>query len=149
LEGRAPTPLVRQNRLYQSDFLLRFYGFTLQDLVFGEDGQLCDETDPKMSWVQKHPDYFPVEVNRASREQLLHVPGIGPRSAARILRLRRERTFCDLRDLRAVGAVASRAAPFILLDGRSAPSQLPLWEARSRVCRPTEGRERSSTEGLA
>lgn len=126
LENHPPTPLQRQNRLYQSDYLLRFYGFTVQDLTFDDMGNLSTDADPKMAWAQRHPEFFPVEVNRASREQLLRVPGIGPRSAARIVRLRREATFRYLEDLRAIGAVASRAAPFVLLNGRSAPRQLAL-----------------------
>jgi predicted DNA-binding helix-hairpin-helix protein len=126
LENHPRTPLLRQNRLYQSDFLLRFYGFAVQDLTFNDSGNLCTDTDPKMAWAQRHPEFFPIEVNRASREQLLRVPGIGPRSAARILELRRQGTFRCLEDLRAIGAVAGRAAPFVLLDGRSAPRQLAL-----------------------
>lgn len=126
LENLPATPLWRQNRLYQSDYLLRFYGFTLQDLTFDGDGNLCSSMDPKMSWAQRHPEFFPVEVNRASREELLRVPGIGPRSAARIVGLRRQSRFRYLEDLRSIGAVASRAAPFLLFDGRAAPRQLTL-----------------------
>ncbi len=135
LENLPATPLVRQNRLYQSDYLLRFYGFTIQDLTFDDSGNLCSDLDPKMAWAQRHPEFFPVEINRASREELLRVPGIGPRSVARILRLRREDRFRYLEDLRAVGAVARRAAPFIMLDGRRPPQQLHLtvWR-RDRWC---------------
>jgi predicted DNA-binding helix-hairpin-helix protein len=127
LENHPATPLLRQNRLYQSDYLLRFYGFTVQDLTFDHVGNLCTNTDPKMAWAQRHPEFFPVEVNRASREELLRVPGIGPRSAARILRLRRQAAFRSLEDLRAIGAVSRRAAPFVLLNGHTAPLQLALW----------------------
>ncbi len=126
LENLPATPLWRQNRLYQSDYLLRFYGFTLQDLTFDGSGNLCSDIDPKMAWAQRHPDFFPVEVNRASREELLRVPGIGPRSAARILDLRRQNKFRYLEDLRSIGAVALRAAPFLLFDGHMAPAQLTL-----------------------
>lgn len=125
-ENLPATPLWRQNRLYQSDYLLRFYGFTLQDLTFDGNGNLCSDIDPKMSWARRHPEFFPVEVNRASREELLRVPGIGPRSAARIVGLRRQSKFRYLEDLRCIGAVASRAAPFLLFDGRAAPRQLTL-----------------------
>jgi predicted DNA-binding helix-hairpin-helix protein len=126
LENLPATPLLRQHRLYQSDYLLRFYGFCIQDLTFDTSGNLFSNLDPKMAWAQKHPEFFPIEVNRASREQLLRVPGIGPRSTARILRLRRQSKFRYLEDLRAIGGVVSRAAPFILLDGRPTPQQLPL-----------------------
>jgi predicted DNA-binding helix-hairpin-helix protein len=126
LENVPATPLWRQNRLYQSDYLLRFYGFTLQDLAFDDGGNLCSNMDPKMAWARRHPEFFPLEVNRASREELLRVPGIGPRSAARILCLRRRSKFRYLEDLRSIGAVASRAAPFLLFDGHAAPAQLAL-----------------------
>lgn len=126
LEDHAPTPALREHRLYQSDWLLRQYGFTFEDLVFDEEGNLPAEADPKMMWAQIHPEYFPIEVNRASREELLRVPGLGPRSVARILRLRRQRTFRTLTDLKQIGAVVSRAAPFILLDGKRPPYQMRL-----------------------
>jgi predicted DNA-binding helix-hairpin-helix protein len=127
LENLRPTPQLREHRLYQSDFLFRHYGFAFEDLAFDESGTLFTSADPKMIWAQRHPEYFPIEVNRASREQLLHIPGIGPRSAARILQIRREGRLQHMEDLRAVGAVAQRAAPFILLNGRRPLQQLSLW----------------------
>jgi len=127
LEKLRPTPPLREHRLYQSDFLFRQYGFGFDDLAFDEDGTLFADADPKTMWAQRHPEYFPVEVNRASREQLLHVPGIGPRSVKRILQMRREGKVRCMEDLRAVGAVTQRAAPFILLNGRRPPQQLALW----------------------
>ena len=136
LENLPATPLLRQNRLYESDFLLRHYGFSVEDLFFDESGNLSRSTDPKMAWAQQHPEFFPVEVNRASREELLRVPGIGPRSAARILRLRGRARFRYLEDLRAIGAVASRAAPFILLNGRHTAQQLSFfdWQPKASGC---------------
>jgi putative DNA modification/repair radical SAM protein len=127
LESHPPTPPLREHRLYQSDWLLRQYDFTFEDLIFDETGNLPREADPKMMWAQVHPERFPIEVNRASREELLRVPGLGPRSVARILRLRRQGTFRTLTDLKKIGAVASRAAPFILLDGKRPPYQMGLW----------------------
>jgi predicted DNA-binding helix-hairpin-helix protein len=127
LEHHPPTPPLREHRLYQSDFLLRQYGFTFDDLVFDDAGNLPSEADPKLAWAQAHPECFPVEVNRASREELLRVPGIGPTSASRILMLRSRGSFCQLSDLRKIGAVAKRAAPFVLLNGRRPPFQLSLW----------------------
>jgi predicted DNA-binding helix-hairpin-helix protein len=124
LENLPPTPGWRQNRLYQGDYLLRFYGFSVQDLTFDQQGSLSADLDPKMAWAQQHPEFFPIEINRASREALLRVPGIGPRSAQRIVNLRRQGKFRSLQDLRAVGAVTDRAAPFVLLDGHSTPRQL-------------------------
>jgi len=127
LEGHPPTPSLREHRLYQSDWLLRQYDFTFEELIFDEAGNLPREADPKMMWAQVHPEHFPIEVNRASREELLRVPGLGPRSVTRILRLRRQGTFHTLTDLKRVGAVVSRAAPFILLDGKRPPHQMSLW----------------------
>nr|MBC7244025.1 radical SAM protein [Chloroflexota bacterium] len=127
LEHLPATPPLREHRLYQSDFLLRHYGFTLQDLTFDRNGYLDVDVDPKMAWAQRHPEYFPLEINRASKEQLLRVPGIGPRSAARILRARRESKLRYMEDLHALGIETKRAAPFILLDGHCPPQQLALW----------------------
>jgi len=126
LENLTATPPLREHRLYQSDFLLRYYGFKLPDLIFDERGNLSSESDPKLVWAQAHPEFFPIEINRASKEELLRVPGIGPRSAARILHLRQQSRFRQIEDLRAIGAVAARAAPFVLLNGRHPPQQLTL-----------------------
>jgi putative DNA modification/repair radical SAM protein len=127
LEGKPHTPTWREHRLYQCDFLFRLYGFDLGELVFGSDGNLPRDADPKTMWAQAHPEYYPVEVNRADREALLRVPGIGPRSTTRILRARRDARLTTLRDLRKLGAVATRAAPYVLLGGKRPPYQLALY----------------------
>ncbi len=127
LEDHPPTPPIREHRLYQSDFLLRHYSFTLKDLVFDQQGNLPTETDPKALAALNQPERFPVEINSALRQELLRVPGIGPRSATRILELRRSGAFRSLGDLKKVGASAQRAAPFILLDGKRPPHQLSLF----------------------
>jgi predicted DNA-binding helix-hairpin-helix protein len=127
LEDHPATPTIRQHRLYQSDFLLRHYGFTAKDIVFGEHGDLPKETDPKTLAALHQPERFPVEINTGSREQLLRVPGIGPRSANCILQWRRRGTFRSLADLEHIGASVRRAAPFILLDGQRPPFQLSLF----------------------
>jgi putative DNA modification/repair radical SAM protein len=124
LEGRPHTPTWREHRLYQCDFLFRLYGFGLDELVFDGESNLPREADPKTMWAQAHPEYFPVEVNRANRDALLRVPGIGPRSATRILGARRDARLTALNDLRKLGAVASRAAPYVLLSGKRPPYQL-------------------------
>ena len=127
LDGLPPTPAWREHRLYQADWLLRFYGFGLDDLVFGPDGNLPRAADPKLMFAQAHPELFPVDVNRAAPRDLLRVPGLGPRSVERILHWRRQGTLCELSDLTRAGAVAHRAAPYILLDGKRPPHQLSLW----------------------
>jgi predicted DNA-binding helix-hairpin-helix protein len=129
LDGREPTPAWREHRLYQADWLLRFYGFAFEDLVFDGAGNLPRLADPKMLYARAHPEFFPVEVNRASREELLRVPGLGPRSVGRILSWRRQGVLREMGDLRKAGAVADRAASFVLLEGKRPPHQLPLWEA--------------------
>lgn len=128
LEDHPSTPPLREHRLYQSDFLLRKYAFDFDDLIFDEAGNLPSEADPKFLWALNHPERFPLEVNRASKEELLRVPGIGPISAGRIVRWRRMGRLRTLADLKKSGAVAQRAAPFILLDGKRPPYQLSLWE---------------------
>jgi predicted DNA-binding helix-hairpin-helix protein len=127
LADAVPTPAVREHRLYQADWLLRFYGFALGDLPFDRSGALPSDVDPKLAWARQHLAGRPVEVNRASRRELLRVPGIGPRSADAILGARRQGHLRELGDLRALGAVASRAAPFVLFDGRRPPQQLGFW----------------------
>jgi putative DNA modification/repair radical SAM protein len=128
LDGLSPTPAWREHRLYQADWLLRFYGFHFDDLVFDADGNLPRTADPKLTYARAHPERFPLEVNRAPRDDLLRVPGLGPRSVTRILEWRRRGTLRELGDLQKAGALAGRAAPFLLLDGRRPPHQLPLWE---------------------
>ena len=127
LQGLSPTPAWREHRLYQSDWLLRQYGFGFDELVFDPVGNLAREADPKQMWAEAHPERFPVEVNISSQAQLLRVPGIGPRSAKRIVELRRQARFRDLSDLDKVGVVSKRAAPYVLLNGRRPPMQLTLW----------------------
>ncbi len=127
LEHLPPASPVRQHRLYQSDFLLRSYHFTVNDLALDPSGNLCLEMDPKLAWANLHPQYYPLEVNRASREELLRVPGIGPRSADRILSRRGRDPLRSVQDLRGVGAVAERAAPYVLLSGQRPARQLTFW----------------------
>ena len=127
LEGLPPAPPAREHRLYQASFLLRDYGFEVEDLPFGPDGNLPLEEDPKLAWARRHLVEAPVEVNRASREMLLRVPGIGPKGVERLLRARRQARLRDLSQLRKLGIAADRAAPFILLDGRRPARQLSLW----------------------
>jgi len=128
LESHPPTPLERERRLYEADFLLRRYGFTVEELVFDPEGNLPRYADPKLVWAYRHPEFFPVEINRAELEVLLRVPGIGPRSARRIVQERRKGRLRSLEDLKKLGAVTRRAAPFITLDGKRPPFQkkLPL-----------------------
>jgi len=127
LEGHPRTPPARQHRLYQSDFLMRYYGFRDHEFIFDTEGSLPLNMDPKIAWAQAHPERFPVEVNRASKATLLRVPGIGPVSARRILQARQQSKLLFLSDLRKLGVVISRAAPYVLLNGKRPPLQLSLF----------------------
>jgi predicted DNA-binding helix-hairpin-helix protein len=122
---RAENPW-RQHRLYQSSFLLRDYGFDLEELPFDQDGNLPLVVDPKMAWAQEVLAERPVEVNQAEREDLLRVPGIGPKGAVAILAARRHNKLRELGDLRAIGINTKRPAPYVLMDGKRPPHQLRL-----------------------
>jgi putative DNA modification/repair radical SAM protein len=123
LPNRAP-PLMREHRLYQADWLLRFYGFTVQELASAmPEGQLELGLDPKTAWALANRDSFPVDVNSAERAELLRVPGLGVRVVKRIVSTRRQRTL-RFADLRAMGASLQRARFFIVTaDHRPAQDQ--------------------------
>ena len=122
----AENPL-REHRLYQSSFLLRDYGFDLEEMPFDRGGNLPLDVDPKIAWAAANLSETPVEVNRADRRSLLRVPGIGPKGVESILVARRRGLLTDLRDLKSLGIIASRAAPFILLNGKQPTRQLSLF----------------------
>ena len=111
-------PLLREHRLYQADWLLRFYGFTAGEILDDAHPDFDPQLDPKCNWAVNHPEEFPVEVNRAPYEKLLRVPGIGVTSAKRILRARRTAKL-DFEGLRRLGVVLKRANYFITCQGRS------------------------------
>jgi predicted DNA-binding helix-hairpin-helix protein len=119
--------LKREHRLYQASFLLRDYGFDVEELPFAQDGNLPLHEDPKMAWANQNLTHAPIEMNTADRELLLRIPGIGPISANRILSARRRGTLRHLGDLGKLGIATKRAAPFILLDGHQTPRQLLLF----------------------
>jgi predicted DNA-binding helix-hairpin-helix protein len=122
----AENPL-RQHRLYQASFLFRDYGFDLEEMPFDQSGNLPLEEDPKMAWAQAELVENPVEVNHASREELLRVPGIGPKSAQIIVQERRHTKLRDLQELRAIGVATKRMEPFVLVDGKRPLHQLRLF----------------------
>jgi predicted DNA-binding helix-hairpin-helix protein len=126
LENHPPENTWRQHRLYQSSYLLRDYGFSLEELPFNQDGNLSLNTDPKTAWAQKHLSHQPVELNQADKETILRVPGIGPAGVFRILEARRTRTLKSLHQLDVLGINTKRAAPFILLQGKRPEFQLSL-----------------------
>ena len=113
-------PLLREHRLYQADWLLRFYGFQASELLDEAHPDFNPHLDPKCSWAVAHLEQFPVEVMRADYETLLRVPGIGPTSAKRIISARRT-AHLRFEDLKKLGVVVKRAQYFVLCDGRAAP----------------------------
>ena len=113
-------PLLREHRLYQADWLLRFYGFQASELLDEAHPDFNPQLDPKCSWAVAHLEQFPVEVMGADYETLLRVPGIGPTSARRIVSARRT-AHLRFEDLKKLGVVVKRAQYFILCDGRAAP----------------------------
>ena len=113
-------PLLREHRLYQADWLLRFYGFQASELLDEAHPDFNPQLDPKCSWAVSHLEQFPVEVMRADYETLLRVPGIGPTSAKRIVSARRT-AHLRFEDLKKLGVVVKRAQYFLLCDGHAAP----------------------------
>ena len=114
-------PLLREHRLYQADWLLRFYGFSADEILDERQPNFHPLLDPKCNWAVNHPEFFPVEVNRADYEALLRVPGIGVTSARRILQARRGGSL-NAEELRRLGVVMKRAQYFLTAGGRMAVS---------------------------
>lgn len=111
-------PLLREHRLYQADWLLRYYHFQADELLSEEEPNFNVLFDPKCNWALKHLEYFPVEINRADYEMLLRVPGLGYKSATRIVKARRLGTL-DFADLKKLGVVLKRAVYFITCNGKT------------------------------
>ncbi|MDR3336541.1 MAG: putative DNA modification/repair radical SAM protein [Treponema sp.] len=109
-------PLVREHRLYQADWLLRFYHFSAEEILEEESPYLDIHLDPKTAWALKHPERFPMELNRADYEELLRVPGLGATSVRRIIEVRRSRSL-SFDTLRRLGVTLKRARYFITLAG--------------------------------
>ena len=127
-ENLPATDPLREHRLYQASFLLRDYGWSIEDLPITSDGNMQLELDPKRAWAEKHLRTAPVELMTASRQKLLRVPGIGPKGADTILRARLRGRLTDLSHLRQLNIHApEQAAPYILLDGHKPVIQLDLF----------------------
>lgn len=117
LPALAHPPLLREHRLYQADWLLRYYGFNAAELLTDKNPNLDTNFDPKTFWALTNIDKFPVEINRASYNTLLRVPGIGVRSAQRIMSIRKVHRL-SFADLKKLGIVLKRAQYFILCSGK-------------------------------
>lgn len=114
--GTKP-PLLREHRLYQADWLLRFYGFQAEELLTEERPNFNVYLDPKCEWALRHLEYFPVEINTAAYEMLLRIPGVGVKSARRIM-MARKSTKLDFDNLKRIGVVLKRAHYFITCNGK-------------------------------
>jgi putative DNA modification/repair radical SAM protein len=129
-------PLLREHRLYQADWLMRFYGFEVGELASG-DGMLDLAVDPKLAWALAHREAFPVDVNRAPKEALLRVPGFGTRTVGRLLAARRQRRL-HWDDLTRLGALMGKAKPFVTLPGWSPGGLIDGADLRARYAPPPE-----------
>lgn len=144
-----PAPLIREHRLYQADWLLRFYGFNVDELTTPAEPDLALEHDPKLAWALRHREFFPVDVNTAAREVLLRVPGLGTRNVQRILKIRRFHRL-RLEDIARLKVPIERVRHFVIaadhnpaallidslrLPQRAKPKtmQLSLFEAQSEA----------------
>jgi putative DNA modification/repair radical SAM protein len=133
---KAP-PLQRENRLYQADWLLRFYGFTVEEVASGgENGMLDLEIDPKLAWVLKNRGRFPVDVNTAPREMLLRVPGLGAKAVDRIL-LARKHTTLRLADLGRLTSGLKRLRPFVITADHKPDRHADRLDLRARITEPS------------
>lgn len=129
-------PLMREHRLYQADWLLRFYGFSAEEIASGARGGHLDlEIDPKLAWALQHRGLFPLDVNRASREMLLRIPGFGVRTVDRIIAARRDRRL-RFEDLARIGASMKKARPFVSLPGWTPRSLVDSADLRARFAPP-------------
>jgi putative DNA modification/repair radical SAM protein len=109
-----PPPLLREHRLYQADWLLRFYGFELDEIMAGAEGGMLDlGVDPKLAWALRHRESFPVDVNRAPREMLLRVPGLGAKTVEKIIAARRHRSV-RAEDLARLRLSLPKLLPFLV-----------------------------------
>jgi putative DNA modification/repair radical SAM protein len=135
-DGRLPTaapPLVREHRLYQADWLMRFYGFRADELTTAAEPNFDLHVDPKLAWALRHREFFPVDVNRASRAALLRVPGLGVRNVTRILSIRRFHRI-RLEDLVKLKVSLTKCRPFVVVADQNPDAlRVDRDDLRSRV----------------
>lgn len=136
LPPQAP-PLVREHRLYQADWLMRFYGFEAAEIVEGENGNLPLDIDPKLAWALRHRERFPLDINRADREMLLRAPGLGKKTVERILAARRVRQL-RVDDLKRLNVPLRKALPFLVLPDHSPQGLIDRLDLQSRLAEPAK-----------
>jgi len=130
---KAP-PLLREHRLYQADWLMRFYGFETAEITEGTDGMLPLDMDPKLAWALRHRERFPLDLNRAGREELLRVPGLGAKTVERIISARRIRALRS-EDLMRLRVSLKKVLPFLVLPDHR-PTRLIDRSDLERLVRP-------------
>jgi putative DNA modification/repair radical SAM protein len=132
-----PPPLMRENRLYQADWLLRYYGFTAEEIARGGEGGMLDlAIDPKLAFALKHRDIFPVDVNKAEKHWLLRVPGLGARAVDKIIQARRH-TRLRLADIARLSPGLKRARPFLITEDHTPGKLLDRADLRQRLTPPS------------
>lgn len=131
-------PLMRENRLYQADWLLRYYGFDVDEIASSaEEGMLDLDVDPKLAWALKNRHRFPVDVNRAEREMLLRVPGLGARAVDKIV-VARKHTTLRLEDVARLTSGLKRAKPFLITADHHPKTRLDKLDLRERLIEKPE-----------
>ena len=131
-------PLIREHRLYQADWMMRFYGYQTSDITSAmDDGMLDLAVDPKLAWALKWRDWFPVDINRASKEKLLRVPGLGPKNVAKILSARRHASL-GLEDLKRLRVSLSKVRPFVITRDWSPGRLTDSHDLKARFVKPAE-----------
>ena len=133
-------PLTREHRLYQADWLMRFYGFDAGEILDEAHPNLDLQLDPKIAWALRHPEFFPMEINRASPEEILRIPGVGTLSAARIVRQRRVAAL-NYDDLKRMGVVLKRAKYFITVGGRYYGGRIQQEDLREHMLLQSGGEQ--------
>ena len=129
-------PLMREHRLYQADWLMRFYGFSAEEIATGaQKGHLDLDLDPKLAWALQHRGLFPLNVNTASKDMLLRVPGFGTKTVSRIIAARRHHAL-RYEDIVRMGALAKKARPFITLPGWTPGAMTDSADLRARFAPP-------------
>ena len=143
---KAP-PMVREHRLYQADWLMRFYGFGHDEIVAESDGMLALDIDPKLAWALVHREQFPVDLNRAPKEKLLRVPGLGVKAVGRILQARRVRRL-RAADLDRLHVPLAKVLPFVELADHRPGNALTAADLRERLApRPASANAQASLFG--
>jgi predicted DNA-binding helix-hairpin-helix protein len=126
-------PLARENRLYQADWLFRFYGFSTQEITEGLPGGMLDlDIDPKLAWALRNRGRFPIDVNKASRDELLRIPGLGTKTVDRMIMTRRHRTL-RLDDVARLAGSVRRTRPFIVTPDHQPARQLDQANLRAML----------------